>query len=927
MGDVSELRFRVLGPLAVVAGERAVEVPAGQMRTLMASLLLEEGVPVPVDALAERLWPDRMPAHARAVVHTYVGRLRRLLGHEVVQTTRGGGYLLVADTEHVDLWWFRELLDRSRTAESAETELALLEEALRLWRGRPFADIRSAWFDREAVPRFTEEWLEAVERRIDLRMRGGNLGEVIAELRRLVAEEPTRESLWARLIEALYRSGRRVEALEAYQQVRTLLTGEYGIDPGAALQQLHQMILRDDMNGAAVPGLPRVPASGVHQLPHDIAGFCDRAELAHLNQLASAARDGERGLTRIVAIDGGPGVGKTTLAVHWAHQMAAAYPDVHLYLNLRGYGPAEPLTPAEATGTLLRVLGVGNDAIPGDDEERSALLRGVLAGRRVLLLLDDARDADQVRPLLPGGDSLVIVTSRRQLRGLVIRDGAHQVTVGRLPAREGLAVLAAAVGAERVAAESEVAARLVELCDGLPLALAIVAERASRTNRLRDLVEALEGEKTRLDAFGAGEADPHTDLRVTLSWSYRALDPDAAVMFRRLGLHPSSTVGVEAAAELAGVPVREAARTLDRLVAAHLVQQPQPDRYEMHDLIRRYAAECAHQDEPGDERVAALHRMMNWYLGAAVNADAILVPHRIRDFVAPYIPAVTARFDSVQAAFAWFAREYDCLRIVVSWGAVNGWSRHAWRIAIAAATFFDAKIPWREGLEFYETALRAAERTGDRIGEAFVLNSLGYIHSDREDWTTAASCFRQSLDRFREAGHPRGEAMVLGNQALAAAHFGDHAAAQEHAARALELYRRLELPRGIAANLDNLGVALASAGEHRQAIDCYLRADALARHQGDMHNRARIQHRLGTAYAAIGDVREAVHAYRQAINGHRASGMRRWEAFTLIDLATTLRQAGHPTTGDAALQVALDILTELVDPRAREVEATLARTS
>jgi DNA-binding SARP family transcriptional activator len=604
MGNPSDLRFGVLGPLAVVAGGRAVAVPAGHLRALLASLLLQAGSSVPVDVLAERLWPERMPLRSRAVVHTYVARLRRLLGHQVVRTRPGDGYLIAAEEGQVDLWRFRRLLDRSRAADSVEAERDLLEEALRLWRGRPFADVRSTWLDREVVPGLAEEWHRAVERRIDLRMRAGDPGEVIAELRELVTDEPTREALWLRLMDALYRCGRRVEALEAYRQVRTVLVDEYGIEPGSALQELHRAILRHGTPATAdPPALIRIAARSVRQLPHDVAGFRCRPELAQLDRLALAARDGERRPTTIVAIDGAPGAGKTALAVHWAHRMATEYPHIQLYLNLHGYSDSEPLPPSVAVGTLLRSLGISNAAIPDADEERSALLRSTLAGRRALLLLDGARDADQVRPLLPGGDSLVIITSRRQMRSLRVRDGAHQVTVGRLPAEEGLAMVATAVGTDRAASEAEAAARLVELCDGLPLALAIVAERASRADRLADVVTALERAKTRLDAFRTGEADPHTDLRVALSWSYRALDPATARMFRRLGLHPSNDIGLEAAAALAGAPVKEAARELDRLAAVNLVERLPSGRYRMPDLIHRYATECAERDQPNRSKL------------------------------------------------------------------------------------------------------------------------------------------------------------------------------------------------------------------------------------------------------------------------------------------------------------------------------------
>jgi DNA-binding SARP family transcriptional activator/tetratricopeptide (TPR) repeat protein len=918
-------RFNVLGPLEVILDDRRIAVPSGQLRSVLALLVLGVGRSVSVSEMAERLWPDRLPGRVRGTVHTYVARLRRLLGDDLIQTSSGGGYLIAVPAENVDLCRFRALIRDSRTAASTAAESAALEEALGLWRGRAFADMNDAWLDRQVVPRLTEEWLAAIERQIDLRIQTGQAGEVIAELRELIAGHPTRELLWLRLMDALHRAGRRVEALDTYQQVRAVLAEEFGIDPSHRLQQMHRAILLSDTAPTEPSTTPLgLPSGPVRQMPPDIVGFCGRAELNELDRLVPVIEGEGRRLTTVVAIDGAPGTGKTTLALHWAHEVAHVYPDLQLYVNLRGYGPGSPMPPSAAAESLLRSLGMDSKAIPTGAEERAALLRTVLAGKRALLFLDNARDADQVRPLLPGGDSLVVITSRNQLRGLSIRDGAHRVTLGPLPMREALSMLAAVLGADRVAAEAESAGRLVELCDGLPLAMAVVAERAMRADSLSEVVDALVDEKARLDMFRAGEADPHTDLRAALSWSYRALDPDAAAMFRMLGLHPTNDIALDAAAALAGVPASRAKESLDHLVAAHLVQQRRQNRFELHDLIRRYATERAELDDPALQRDAAVHRMLDWYLRAAVSVDNALAPQRCRDFLEPYdAPEPTPRFGSAAEAIAWFEREYECLRAVVNWAAVNGWPEQAWRIAIASTTIFDARIPWRDGIEFYESALHAAERGGEPVGEAFVLNSLGCIYLDREDWRTARDYFHRSLNRFRASSHSRGEAMTLGNLGIAYAGLGCYERARRYVFRALSRYRTLHSPRGVALNLDNLGVAFAGAGKHREAIGYYLEARSIVRELDDRHHLAIMQHHLGTAYLAVGELRNAVHALGQATREYRAMGNRRWEAYVLTDLGKTLQQTGHTRLGNTLLETALTTLTEFADPKIKDIQTII----
>ena len=530
----------VLGPWEVRVDGRSVSIPPGQLRLLLAVLLLSPSESVPIDDLVSSLWPDHPPSRPRETLHTYVTRLRKLLGPELIETTPGGGYRIRLAPERIDLHRFRELVRWSQAANSEDDELRLLRDALQLWRGRPFGDMASTWLDREVLPLLTEEWFTATERRIDLELDQGRHPRLIGELWDLTKRFPTRESLWVRLITALHRSGRRADALEAYQQVRLILDEELGIDPGDQLSLLQRAILLE--------GSEPKELAGPRELPHDISNFIVRgAELAALDAVHSKV---VRGAPTIVAIDGAPGTGKTTLAVHWAHQIAHCFPDGQLFLNLRGYGPGRPLVPATAAATMLRSLGIDGAAVPAGLEERAALLRSTLSGRRVLILLDNARDASQVRPLLPGTDCLVIVTSRNQLRSLSIRDRAHRITVDRLERQQAIELLSTIIGSDKATAEPAAVDRLAKLCDNLPLALAIVAERANRTQLLAEVVSAVEDERARLDLLATGEIDPHTDLRAALSWSYGALRHDAAAMFRMLGLHPANDIGVETAAAL-----------------------------------------------------------------------------------------------------------------------------------------------------------------------------------------------------------------------------------------------------------------------------------------------------------------------------------------------------------------------------------------
>jgi DNA-binding SARP family transcriptional activator/tetratricopeptide (TPR) repeat protein len=921
------IEVKVLGSWEVCAGQTRVPVPPGHLRSLLSSLLLSVGQPVRIDTLAEQLWGGRQPANVRGTLSTYVTRLRRLLGSDVILSYPGGGYSLYVNEDGVDLHRFRSLLRRSRDVGSADSELVLLHQALGLWRGRPFTGVESGWLERDVVPALTEEWFTATERRIDLDLAQGWSGELIAELWQLTNRYSFRESLWFRLITTLHRSGRRADALAAYQQVRTILRDDLGIDPGEDLQKLHQAVLRDGPATENTQVRTQIVA-GPHQLPHDNAKFVGREhDLAALDKLVanvdSAGADGTASQpTIIVAIDGAPGTGKTTLAVHWAHQVMHRYADVQLYLNLRGYSAGEPIRPAAAMEALLRSLDVPTERIPAEVEERSALLRSTLAGRRTLVLLDNARDAAQVRALLPGAGSLVIVTSRNQLRALSIRDGAQRLTLQRLSTCEAIELLGAAAGPERVAAEPQAAEQLADLCDRLPLALAIVAERAQRADTLSQVVQALTNEMAGLDDFGSGTDD---DLHAALSWSYRTLEPRAAAVFRKLGLHPANDISLDAAAVLADLPVAQTKQALDQLVDAHMVDQLRANRYELHDLIRLYATEEARRHESDDDSEAAIRRVLDWYLHAVVSAESVLQSNRRFEFVAPFTPSVPPpRFTDQAQVFAWLEQEFECLRSVVRWAGSNGWGGHAWRIVIAMTTFLDRRIAWREGVEVLETALHAARAMNDRVGEGYALNSMGCLQLDKEEAGAARDNLEQALDCFTDMGHRHGEMMALGNLSMALSELGEPVHAQQVAEKAIHIARTLGYRRGIANNLNNMALAYSAMDAHESAVDCFLQADLLFEEMGDNETKAFNLYGLGCSYAAMRQYAKAIRAQRRSVAAFEVVGSRRWQAVVMQDLGNTLSAAGHREFARGAWTAALGVMRELGDPRAQKLERSLA---
>jgi DNA-binding SARP family transcriptional activator len=639
------VEFGILGPVEVWVDGRPVAAGHARQRAVLAVLLLGAGRAVPPEVLIDRVWGEDPPRSVRNVVYGYVARLKALLasgqdpGVSLSRCT--GGYLLQAGPDHVDLARFRRMVAQAAPAGDDERAAAALGRALALWRGPALAGLDSPWLNATRATLELER-SAATQDLSDIRLRRGEHAALAGELAAQAAAAPADERLIGQLMLALYRCGRQAEALHWFDQTRRYLADELGADPGPQLAALHQQILRADPCLAAPAAAIRAaaPAAGIaatgphaalapRELPADVSAFTGRAaELRRLDQLLTGpATHADRASAAVIsAVSGTAGVGKTALAVHWAHQVADRFPDGQLHVNLRGYDPAQPLTAADALAVFLRALGVPDEDIPAGEDRRAACYRSLLAGQQMLIVVDNARTAEQVRPLLPGAPTCaMVVTSRDSLAGLVARDGAARLDLDLLPLGEAVSLLRELIGA-RADAEPAAATELARQCSRLPLALRVAAELAAARPDvpLADLTAELGDEQRRLDLLGDG--DPRTAVSTVFSWSYQHLDPGAARAFRLAGLHPGPDFDAYAAAALTAGTLDQARRMLDALARAHLIHPTGPARYGMHDLLRAYARELCATEDCNEERRAALTRLCRHNLYAAANAMNTLFP-------------------------------------------------------------------------------------------------------------------------------------------------------------------------------------------------------------------------------------------------------------------------------------------------------------
>ncbi|POX56930.1 AfsR family transcriptional regulator [Streptomyces sp. Ru71] len=899
------LRFGLLGPVRAWRGEDPLATGSPQQRALLAALLLREGRTATAAELIDALWGEEPPSQALAALRTYASRLRKVLDAGVL-VSESGGYA-IRGARSLDLTDAQDLAaeaDKARAAGDLCHAREVLRRALALWDGEALAGVPGPYAETQRVR--LEEWrLQLLESRLDMDLEQGCHAEAVSELTALTAAHPLRERLRELLMLALYRSGRQAEALAVYADTRRLLADELGVDPRPDLRELQQRILRADP-ALAKPSAPQpepvVARPRPAQLPATVPDFTGRA--GFVRELGEILASAEGRVMAVSALAGIGGVGKTTLAVHVAHQARAAFPDGQLYVDLQGAGPqaAEPET---VLGSFLRALGTADSAIPDSLEERAALYRSVLDGRRVLVLLDNARDAAQVRPLLPGTEGCAaLVTSRVRMLDLA---GAHLVDLDVMSPDEALALFTRIVGEERVVSEREAALDVVAACGFLPLAIRIAASRlaARRTWTVSVLAAKLADERRRLDELQAGDLA----VKATFELGYGQLEPAQARAFRLLGLADGPDISLPAAAAVLDLPLEETEDLLESLVDTSLLESAAPGRYRFHDLVRLYARACAERDEwPPREREAALSRLLDFYLATAAGVYATERPgDRLVDHLErTEYPGLA--FTDPTAARDWLYAEANCLLATARLSAASPATLgRAIDLLWAALDLSESGANSREYETTAQALLSAAREVGVARVEARALMTLAHAHVDGGRFGEADEEAAQVIRLAQAADDLLPVCWAQNARGIIALYQNRNADGEEHLSQAIQHFRTLGDRPGEASALCNLSRIHLATGRTQSAVALAQQGMEIYDAMGNSMRGANGRYALGMALTRTGRLDAATARLTEALDVFRESRQRLWEGMTLfrlaeVDLAAD-RSAQAATTAELALTV------------------------
>jgi DNA-binding SARP family transcriptional activator/Tfp pilus assembly protein PilF len=921
------MEFQVLGPIRILRDGDDVMSPGRILPTLVAVLLCRADEPVAVDTLLDVLWPDHATSDPTSRLQVSVSRLRALIGDPDRLVLEHGAYRLRVLPGELDSERFESLVDEA-TENLADPDrcVDLVRKALDLWRGSPYADLDAPILADDAQ-RLRERRLAALELRYEAELARGRHAAVIGDLTELANEHPFRERFPALLMTALYRAGRQTEALDVYRSTRDRYVDELGLDPGPELRDLEHQILAGEPIALGASTGSSTSAPKPAQLPTQPGGFVGReTEVSGLDRVLVDAIDP----TPIAVISGTAGVGKTALAVRWAHHARHRFPDGQLYVDLHGYDPDQPVDPGAALAGFLRALGVDGDAMPDETAELAAQFRSLVADKRLLIVLDNANTVEQVRPLLPGSDSAtVVITSRDQLAGLAIREGARGLDLDRLTDTEGHDLLRTLLGG-RVDAEPDAAASLIEHCAHLPLALRIAAQlvRHRPGGTIGQVAAELADVHGRLELLDV-DGDSHTAVRTVFSWSYRQLDPDTARLFRMFGVHPGHDLDPYALAALVDEPVRVVRRRVDTLLRAHLVEAGADGRLRQHDLLRAYATELTAATDTEADRDAAVDRLLTYYLATASAAmDLVDRTNRSRRPDVPPAGTDSPELLDYHTAMRWLDKEFANLVTTTTWAADGEHVHYAHRLVMTMQGYLEMNGHRRQQLATLTRLVDTLHQHGDRPAEADIWWVIGLTFYASGEFDEAASHYEAALAIRRELDDHAGQAAVLNSLAGAMYSSGHPQRSIELLQQAIALYPEHGVESLLRVQRSNLAEVQMQLGLDAEAREtCLETLDLAERHQDrDLESTCRL--RLAKLDIKAGQDDSAFRHARRGLHLAKNEGIQIVEGEFLYELATLLRRRDDLDEAasylDSAYRFAIERDHRLQAARARNAQGELA---